>query len=82
MQHQSPPTHTHEGTDMAQKTGPITKPEVTHAIYKLKSEKASGSDHIPAEMIKASSDVTADIVRYRIQHSSDTEEVPDVWQTG
>ena len=71
-----------EGPDLDINTGPVTKLEITRAISKMKSGKAPGPDKIPPEAMKASAEVTADIMLDLIQHIWDTEEVPAEWQTG
>ena len=70
-----PPT-IEEGLNLAINTGPITKQEITQAINKIKNRKAPGPDKIPPEAMKASTDVTADIMFDLIQQIWDTEEVP------
>ena len=58
----SQPPIIEEGPDLDINTGPVTKPKITRAISKMKSGNAPGPDKIPPEAMKASAEVTTDII--------------------
>lgn len=80
--HISNPHNIATGPELAIVTGPITRQSIIKAIAKIKNGKAPGPDKIPPEAMKASSEVTADIMSELIRYIWDSEKVPEEWRVG
>jgi hypothetical protein len=59
-----------------------TKEEIRKAISKLNSGKAAGPDGIPAEALKATADVSTEMLWELFSQIWDTEEFPMEWKEG
>ena len=63
-------------------TGYITQDEIKRTLKDLKNNKATGTDNIAAEVLKADVDVTACEMEKLFRVVWDTEEVPEEWKEG
>ena len=63
-------------------TGYITKEEIKATLKTLKNNKATGTDNIAAEVLKADVDTTATEMEKLFRAVWDTEEVPEEWKEG
>ncbi|CAG2246715.1 unnamed protein product [Mytilus edulis] len=59
-----------------------TKVEIKQAVKKLKSGKAAGPDNIPPEALKASPDLTANLLHKLFSDIWQQEEMPQEWNEG
>lgn len=59
-----------------------SKAEITRAINKLKNNKAAGPDGIPAEVIKATKDLSVNMLHSLFQHIWEQRVLPREWKEG
>jgi hypothetical protein len=63
-------------------TKPISKQEIRKAIKNIKNGKAPGPDNITAELLKADTETTANILYKLLYEIWNKEQVPSEWKTG
>jgi Reverse transcriptase (RNA-dependent DNA polymerase)/Domain of unknown function (DUF6451) len=63
-------------------TNPPTKPEIIKALKELKNRKAAGIDEIPAEILKADVDTTAEALLPLFRDVWINESLPEDWLQG
>ncbi|XP_070493805.1 uncharacterized protein [Chironomus tepperi] len=63
-------------------TRPPTKKEIIEAVKRLKSGKAAGMDEIPAEVLKADANVTANFLKPLFDEIWSLEKYPEEWKEG
>jgi hypothetical protein len=59
----------------------VLNEEIRTAMHRMKSGKATGSDEIPAEALKAGGETTVQILKTIIDHIWTTGEWPEEWVT-
>jgi exonuclease III len=69
-------------TPLRIRTDPPSKAEIVKALKDLKTNKAAGIDGIPAELLKADIDVTAEILQPLFSGIWTSETIPDDWKRG
>jgi len=72
--------HPHAEIEMCR--GRITKGEIELAIKQCKANKAPGEDRITADMLKADSSLSAEILEQTFNQVWNEEKVPDTWKKG
>lgn len=59
-----------------------TKAEILKAIKALKNNKAAGPDNVPADILKADPNTSADILHPLITRAWENNNIPDSWKQG
>ncbi len=72
----------HPHTDIEMNKGRITKFEIEMAIKQCKANKAPGEDRITADMLKADTSLSAEILEQTFNQVWNEEKVPDTWKRG
>ena len=79
---ESPPEILPARLDLPISTNPPTKKEIEEAIRQIKSNKAAGPDHIPAQAFKADVSTLVDILDTLFTKIWNEEDIPRDWKKG